>query len=208
MRRLHPLPGSTHSPHYIEHSRLSCGYSLTVDTCDLKHSRQRRSPSRTVAHSDTESACVLHLFGRARSRLLCPRSDRRTPSGLCRVSSHRSIHPACICLPPPPPSLPDPEQGPTTALLGSTQDAKRLGCGLAWAASIIFISKPPPDGAHVHMAAFGGSETAPMSDSEVVVCRHSRALHLVRRAIFPSPSLRGAWRGASRWRQSGGGDDR
>jgi len=102
MRRLHPLPGSTHSPHYIEHSRLSCGYSLTVDTCDLKHSRQRRSPSRTVAHSDTESACVLHLFGRARSRLLCPRSDRRTPSGLCRVSSHRSIHPACICLPPPP----------------------------------------------------------------------------------------------------------
>ena len=102
MRRLHPLPGSTHSPHYIEHSRLSCGYSLTVDTCDLKHSRQRRSPSRTVAHSDTESACVLHLFGRARSRLLCPRSDRRTPSGLCRVSSHRSIHPACILLPPPP----------------------------------------------------------------------------------------------------------
>ena len=183
MRRLHPLPGSTHSPHHIEHSRLSCGYSLTVDTCDLKHSRQRRSPSRTVAHSDTESACVLHLFGRARSRLLCPRSDRRTP-------------------------FPDPEQGPTTALLGSTQDAKRLGCGLAWAASIIFISKPPPDGAHVHMAAFGGSETAPMSDSEVVVCRHSRALHLVRRAIFPSPSLRGAWRGASRWRQSGGGDDR
>ena len=50
MRRLHPLPGSTHSPHHIEHSRLSCGYSLTVDTCDLKHSRQRRSPSRTVAH--------------------------------------------------------------------------------------------------------------------------------------------------------------
>ena len=127
----------------------------------------------------------------------------------------RSLVPACTCLPPLiplPPSLPDPEQGPSTALIGSRHEANWMRPCMA--ASLIFMSscqshprersKGPWPPAHYLVARLGNC-----ADGRLGACCLSSLQSLeLRRAIFPSPRLRGAWRGASRWRQSGGGGDR
>ena len=127
------------------------------------------------------------LFGRARSRLrlLCPRSVRRLRPAVSRVTG--PTFPACICLPPFPllfriqrrgrPQLP----------------ARRIGCELVakWVHGRldhlhVFMPKHPRERSNrpwptsLYLAARLGncSETAPMGDSELSVCRHSRALNL------------------------------
>ena len=156
------------------------------------------------------------LFGRARSRLrlLCPRSVRRLRPAVSRVTG--PTFPACICLPPFPllfriqrrgrPQLP----------------ARRNGCKLdaKWVHVRlnhlhVFMPKPPPRTEQPSMADFA----LPCGEARKLLgncadgrlgafCLSSLQSLELRRAIFPSLSLRGAWRGASRWRQSGGGGDR
>ena len=125
------------------------------------------------------------LFGRARSLAIAsplPSLRSSTPSG--RVPSHRS-YVSCMHLSAPlPPSRPDPEKGPTTA--PREANWMRIGCELvAWpprSSSCLHAKATPENGATVHgrlrSTLRRGSETAPMGNSELSVCRHSRALNL------------------------------
>ena len=148
---------------------------------------------------------------RARSLAIAsplPSLRSSTPSG--RVPSHRS-YVSCMHLSAPlPPSLPDPEKGPTTA----PREAKwmRIGCELGACppqSSSCLHAKAPPRTEQPSMADFA----LPCGEARKLLgncadgrlgasCLSSLQSLEFRRAIFPSPSLRCAWR------QSGGGGDR
>ena len=99
--------------------------------------------SLTVAHIDLRRCSCSGALARE-SRLLTP-----LPVVPCSSESPRPVPcpespvlvPACTCLPPLipfPPSLPDPEQGPSTALIGSRREANWMRPCMA--ASLIFMS--------------------------------------------------------------------
>jgi hypothetical protein len=164
------------------------------------------------------------LFGRALARdcvssALAPFVDSVRPCPESPVL--RFLH-ASVC--PPSPFSSGSREGADHSSPRGELDAKwmRNGCELDanWMHGRldhlhVFMPKQPPRTEQPSMADFA----LPCGEARKLLgncadgrlgafCLSSLQSLEFRRAIFPSPSLRGAWRGASRWRQSGGGGDR